>query len=164
MTQADRSSTPTRNMIQRFFCIVLAVNLLPGCASTAECHLTDDDFEVSSQEEIEQWYEQYKGCENDPNVSSDVLFSLALLIGWAEIDGYPANRPDHVYDLVYRAPKLGNREALIDLAYFYDIGFKEVGIYPDKDVSLCLDGLADIVPVGDADFSIPVSRCLVLAD
>ena len=155
---------PTENVMQRFLSIVFTLCLLTGCASTVECHLTDDDFEVSSQEEIEQWYEQYKGCENDPNVSSDILFSLALLIGWAEIDGYPANRPVHIYDLVYRAAKLGNREALIGLADFYDIGFKEAGIDPNNEVSLCLDGLADIAPVGDADFSLPVSRCLVLAD
>lgn len=151
-------------MIQKFLTIIFVLYLAPGCAAAAECHLTDDDFEIASQEEIEQWYEQYKGCENDPNVSSDILYSLALLIGWAEIDGYPANRPGHIYDLVFRAAKLGNREALIDLADFYNIGFKEAGIDPNKEVSLCLDGLADIAPVGDADFSIPISRCLVLAD
>ena len=150
--------------MQRLFGIFFAFYFVPVCASTAECHLTDDDFEIESQEEIERWYEQYKDCENDPNVSSDILHSLALLIGWAEIDGYPANRPEHIYDLVYRAANLGNREALIGLARIYEIGFEEAGVNPDKSVSQCLDDLVDTVPEVDSDFSIPVARCLALGE
>jgi len=143
---------------------LFAFFLLCGCASTTECHLTDDEFEVSSQEEFEQWYAQYKRCERSPDVSSDVLFGLALAIGWAEIDGYPANRPEHIYDLIYRAAKMGNQEALIDLARFFEIGFDEAGISANYEIFRCLDDLAEIAPEGDSDFSIPVGQCLAAAD
>jgi len=151
-------------VIQKFLTIIFVLYLAPGCATTAECHLTDDDFEIASQEEIEQWYEQYKGCENDPNVSSDILISLAQLIGWAEIDGYPANRPEHLYDLIYRAAKMGNREALNDLARFYEIGVAELSITRNNEIFGCLNNLANIALEEDSDFSVRVDNCLLLAD
>ena len=150
-------------MTKSFLSSLVFAFLVTACASTSECHLTDDDFAVSSQEEMEQWYNRFKRCENSPDVSSDVLLGLAMAIGWAEIDGYPANRPEHLYDLVYRAATLGNGDALNDLARFYEIGVAELGIPRNNEIFRCLDNLAHIALEEDSDFTVRVDNCLLLA-
>lgn len=150
-------------MIDRVVATAIFATLISGCAATGVCDQAAGELSLENQE-FEQAYEDLKACEHDPDVSSDTLGTLAILIGWAEIGGYPANRPEHIYELLLRAAKLGNQDALLEMETFYARGVEEMRVNQDWDVSRCFGKLAGTATDEDSDFSVPVEYCLSLGD
>ncbi len=141
------------------------LSILPTSNSYAnECIKTGDDFEPEESVEFSELFERLRSCESDPAASSDVLYFLALMIGWAELDGDYPGRDKQVYGLVYRAAKLGNENALLELAGVYRSGTEELGIEKNQATSGCIDRLAGRAPEEDTDFSGHLKRCLSLSE
>jgi len=140
------------------------LSILPTFNSYAnECIKTGDDFDPEESIEFSEAFERFRSCESDPAASSDVLLFLALMIGWAELDGDYPGRDKQVYGLVYRAAKLGNEDALLEMPGLYTAVFEDPELERRPAIDRCFRELANRAPEEDTDFSEPVDRCLSLA-
>ena len=153
-----------RQKMVQLVALAALLSILPTFHSYAnECTKTDDDFESEEDVEFSEIFERLRSCESDPSASSDVLLFLALMIGWAELDGdYPA-RDKQVYGLVYRAAKLGNEDALLEMPGLYTAVFEDPDLDRYPAIDWCFRELASRAPEEDTDFSGPVDSCLSLA-
>ena len=154
----------TWTLIRIVVSAILLTAFLTAHSYANECEMSGEEFDFAENTEVLDAYDRLRSCEKDQAASSDVLFFIALMIGYAELDGDYPGRDRHVYNLIYRAAELGNEDALLALADFHLDGSETLGIEENQAINDCIQELAGRAPEEDTDFSEPVMSCLSLSE